>query len=141
MKEIGTVISVKGNSVVVEVQKKAVCRSCGRCGGHISFSRDSIIIEAVKTGNPGPGDLVELEIPDSDYLRLSLLVYALPLVCAGAGYGGGWLLGRLLGNPSTWGWFFALGCFALCFVWLRNYDIATTQARKYMPIARPVQEE
>ncbi|MGI6162999.1 MAG: SoxR reducing system RseC family protein [Bacillota bacterium] len=141
MKEIGTVISVKGDSVVVEVQKKAACRSCGRCGGHISFGGDVIIIEAIKTGDPGPGDLVELEIPDSDYLRLSLLVYGLPLVCAGAGYGGGWFLGRLLGSPSTWGWIFALGGFALSFVWLRSYDTAATQARRYMPIARPVQED
>lgn len=50
VKEAGRVISVKGNSVIVEVQRKAACSSCGRCGGHISFSGDSLLVEAVRIG-------------------------------------------------------------------------------------------
>jgi positive regulator of sigma E activity len=141
VKEAGRVISVKGNSVIVEVQRKAACSSCGRCGGHISFSGDSLLVEAVRIGDPKPGDLVELEIPDEDYLRLCLLVFGLPLICAGAGYGIGWVMGSVLGSAPAWAAVLALGGLALSFVWLKGYDIASTQARRYMPVARPLEQD
>ncbi len=141
MKEIGTVVSVKGNSITVNVKRKAACSGCGRCGGHLSFGGDSMIIEAVKTGDPKPGDLVELELQDVDYLRVSFLVYGLPLLSAGAGYAGGWFLGKMLGNASVWAWVFALGGFALSFAWLRNYDIGLREVGKYKPVARPLRED
>jgi positive regulator of sigma E activity len=103
LQEIGIVISVNDRSVTVEVKRKDACSTCGRCGGHLSLGGDSMIVEAVKTGNPKPGDLVKLELPDDDYLRLSFLVYMLPLLCLGLGYAGGWFLGKVLGNPSVWG--------------------------------------
>lgn len=141
MKETGTVISVKGNSVTVKVKRKAACSGCGRCGGRLSLGGDSMIVEAVKIGDPKPGDLVELELPDTDYLRVSFLVYGLPLLSAGAGYGGGWFLGKMLGNASVWAWVFALGGLAVSFAWLRNYDISCSAVGKYKPFAKPLQED
>jgi|SRR5690554_6001648 positive regulator of sigma E activity len=132
------VVSVQDRSVTVEVKRKDACSTCGRCGGHLAPGRDVMVVEAVKTGNPKPGDLVVLELPDEDYLRLSFLVYMLPLLCLGLGYALGWLLGRFLGNPSVWGAVFAAGGMVACFAWLRSYDAASRKTGKYMPVARPL---
>jgi positive regulator of sigma E activity len=140
LQEIGIVISVNDRSVTVEVKRKDACSTCGRCGGHLSLGGDSMIVEAVKTGNPKPGDLVKLELPDDDYLRLSFLVYMLPLLCLGLGYAGGWFLGKVLGNPSVWGAMFAVGSMATCFAWLRSYDASSRKTGRYMPVARPLDD-
>lgn len=141
MQEIGTVISVKDESVMVSVRRKDACRNCRRCGGHLSFGGDSMIVEAVKAGNPKPGDLVALELPNADYLQISFLVYVLPLLSCATGYAGGWFLGRLLGNASVWAVVFAVGGLAACFAWLRNYDASCTKAGRYMPVARPLGDD
>ncbi|HHT84883.1 MAG: SoxR reducing system RseC family protein [Bacillota bacterium] len=140
MQEIGTVISVKDRAVIVEVSRKEACSTCGRCGGRLSLGGDTMIVEAVKTGNPKPGDLVVLELPDADYLRLSFLVYMLPLLSLGLGYAGGWFLGSFLGNASVWAAVFAAGGLVGCFAWLRSYDAASRKAGKYMPVARPLDD-
>jgi positive regulator of sigma E activity len=140
VKEIGTVISVKERSVIVNVKRKDACSSCGRCGGHLSLAGDSMIVEALKTGDPKPGDQVILELPDVDFLRLSFLVYMLPLLCLGLGYAGGWFLGSLLGNPSLWAGVFAAGALVGCFAWLRSYDASSRKSGKYMPLAKPLDD-
>jgi len=139
LKEMGSVISVQeDNLVTVQVKKRAACEGCGRCGGQISSSGDSLVIEAVSVADLKPGDLVELEISDSNIVRLSFLVYGLPLVSAGVGYGLGWGLQRIFGVSYLLQPALAVLGFLLSFVWLRHYDKVTMESRKYMPIARPV---
>jgi len=100
-----------------------------------------LIVEAVPLGEVKPGDLVELEMTGRDYLRLSFLMYVLPLLGAGAGLGIGYLLGRALGNPGLWGGVFALGFMAGSFLWLSQYDKAAAKTGRYLPLARPVRED
>jgi len=139
VKELAVVVSVQDTSVVVEVKRKAACEGCGRCGGRISSGGDSLIVEARPVGQMKPGDLVQLELPDSDYVRLSFLVYGLPLLSAALGYGIGWSIVRFLGGPQVFEWFLTILGFALSFVWLRRYDRLSTQSKRYMPLARPVE--
>lgn len=140
MREIGKVLSIEGQKVVVEVERGAACQSCGRCGGHISFGDKHMMVEAVYIGHVELGDYVELEIPDRDYLRLSFLLYVFPLLNAGVGYGLGFLLGKSLGQGQIFAWAFALGGMALSFLWLRHYDVQTQKEGRYLPMARPLKD-
>ena len=100
MKEIGTVVGVDGDRISVSVKRSAACEKCGKCQhAHITFGDNSnLIVEAISTSAVKPGDLVELEITGQDYLRLSFLLYVLPLLGTGVGFALGWFLGRLSGT-------------------------------------------
>ena len=143
MKEFGRVTGVSGGRITVAVKRTAAGDRCGRGRhAHIGFGEnESLIVEAVPVGEVKPGDLVELEMHARDYLRLSFLMYLFPLLGAGAGLGIGYLLGRTLGTPGLWGGVFAVGFLAGSFLWLNLYDKAAAKTGRYLPIARPVQEE
>ena len=131
-------ISVDEKRVRVEVEKTPACSGCGRCG-HISFGVNSIMVEAAYEGEIRPGDLVELEISDSDYLRLSFLLYLLPLISLGLGYLVGHLIGGSLGIAGVMGVFFGTGFMALSYYWLRQYDKMSKATGRYLPFARPLE--
>lgn len=139
MKEVGKVISVDGHRVRVEVEKTSACSGCGKCG-HISFGENSLMVEAAYEGDIRPGDLVELEISDSDYLRLSFLLYLLPLISLGVGYLVGHLIGAGLGMAGVMGAFFGAGFMALSYYWLRQYDKTSKASGRYLPFARPLDD-
>ncbi|HHY75269.1 MAG TPA: SoxR reducing system RseC family protein [Firmicutes bacterium] len=143
MKEFGRVTGVSGGKITVAVKRTAACERCQQCRhAHIGFGENEmLIVEAVPVGDVKPGDLVELEMTGRDYLRLSFLVYVLPLLAAGAGLGIGYLLGRAMGNPGLWGGVFAIIGMAGSFLWLNQYDKAAARTGRYLPLARPVREE
>lgn len=142
MKEIGTVVGVSDGKISVSVKRSAACEKCGRCShSHITFADNSTLtVEAISTGDVKPGDLVELEMTGQDYLRLSFLVYVLPMIGTGIGFAVGWFLGRILGNATLWGGIFAVGTFALSFFWLHHYDKVATKTGRYLPLARPLRD-
>ena len=143
MRELGRVTGVSGGRITVAVKRTAACERCGKCRhAHISFGADNtLIVEAVPVGEVKPGDLVELEMTGRDYLKLSFIIYLLPLLGAGAGLGIGYLLGRVLGNGGLWGGVFALGFLATSFLWLNQYDKSAAKTGRYLPVARPVRDD
>lgn len=142
MKEIGTVVGVDGDRISVSVKRSAACEKCGKCQhAHITFGNNSnLIVEAISTSAVKPGDLVELEITGQDYLRLSFLLYVLPLLGTGVGFALGWFLGRLLGNATLWGGVFGVVSFGLSYLWLHHYDKAAAKTGRFLPLARPLRD-
>lgn len=142
MKEIGTVVRIKGGRIWVSVKRTTACDRCGRCQHtHITFADNSTLtVEAIPASEVKPGDLVELEITGQDYLKLSFLIYVLPLLGTGAGSALGWFLGRALGNAGLWAGVFGAGSFAVSFMWLHHYDKAAAKAGRFLPLARPLRD-
>ncbi len=136
MREIGTVVSVGARRITVSVKKTEACASCGQCShAHVRFGdNDTLIIEALPIGEVKPGDKVELEMANRDYLRLSFFIYIVPVLALLAGLGLGWFLGSFLGNGSLWGAAFGLGSLGLSFFWLHNYDKTACETGRYLPI-------
>lgn len=142
MKEIGMAMAVSDGKVTVSVRRTAACAKCGKCGhAHVVFGDNSdLVFEALPAGDIKPGDTVEVEMDSGDVLKASFLIWTMPLVAVGAGYGIGALLGGAIGNSSLWGAVFALGAGALSYFWLHHYDESSRHAGKYLPLARALKD-
>lgn len=140
MREIGKVVSASGGRALVEVQRGAACASCGKCDGHIVFGDKKLVVEAAYVGSVSQGDYVELELPDTDFVRISFLLYLLPIISTGVGYAAGFFLGRSLGMGPMFGVVFAAFGLGASFIWLKHYDAKTTKEGRYLPLARPLKD-
>lgn len=140
MKEYGTALGVNGGRVTVSVKRTAACDRCGKCSHpHIAFGGDgAVTVEAIPIGDIRPGDTVELEMDSGEFLKASFLLWTLPLVAAGGGFGIGWLVGEASGKGGLWGTVFSVCSFALSFVWLHQYDKSARRSGRYLPYARSV---
>ena len=142
MKEYGTAIKVQGRKVTVSVKRTAACDRCGRCSHpDIAFGDNgTLIVEAISEGEIRPGDVVELEMDTGEFLKASFLVWMLPLLSAGAGFGIGYVIGSSAGNGGLWGTVFSLAAAAVSFFWLHEYDKSSQRAGRYLPYARPLRD-
>jgi len=142
VKEYGTAIGIQGSRVTVSVKRTAACDRCGRCSHpHVVFGDNSTMnIDAISVGEIRPGDTVELEMGTGEFLEASFLVWVLPLLAAGIGFGLGWGIGSVAGSGSLWGTVFSVTSFALSFFWLHQYDKSSRKTGRYLPIARAVKD-
>ena len=79
----GKVVQTQGDTLKVCFSRLEACDSCNMCG-----SRDEATV-SIK-GQAQVGDRVEVEMPDAQVLKVSLLTYVIPLI--------GLLLGLWLGT-------------------------------------------
>lgn len=81
----GKVVSYEDGSIKVCFDRLSACGDCGMCG---SGGRPDAIV-SIK-GEAAPGDLVDVEMPDAQVLKMSLITYLIPLI--------GLLLGLFVGT-------------------------------------------
>lgn len=84
MREFGEVIAAKGKMITVRFPRKTACGHCGMCAvkpndAHVDMRMEDTI--GCKTG-----DRVEVNISNGTVLKMSLLVYTMPLVVALIGF-------------------------------------------------------
>lgn len=70
----GKVIDAQGENLQICFSRPGACESCGMCGGG---RNDSI---ATLQGQAVVGDWVEVEMPDAQVLKISLITYLVPLL-------------------------------------------------------------
>ena len=137
---VGVVVAARGTWAEVETSRRAACSGCAEarsCG--VSGANESREIVAVRNGvGAVPGDTVELDLPASAALRLSFLVWVVPLL--------GLVGGAVVGATGSWGvdpdaatLVGALGGAALAYALLRRIDRRAATDRTLTPfIARVV---
>lgn len=116
LEDIGTVVSVSGSSVKVELVRGSGCKSCSMRG--MCFGRNTPAVFDLESDlDLHPGDRVQLEIAPSTRVLSALLVFGLPLLCLFAGYliGSHWLAEL----PSIG---IAFAATALSFIIMRQID-------------------
>jgi sigma-E factor negative regulatory protein RseC len=108
MARVGTVLEVRGEHALIEAARRGVCEGCAdqqSCAVDALGSSDHI--ESVLAHNPvaaGPGDVVEFDLAGHAELRISLLVWVVPLAgliagaIVGANLHGAISLGRDVGT-------------------------------------------
>ncbi len=80
MKELATVINVKGEFAQVRIGRNSACASCGKCG--MTEGQKHVDLYLQNTLDAKVGDHVELEIHETNTSQLALVGYILPLVPA-----------------------------------------------------------
>lgn len=93
MTEICTVTAVNGDKATVKIKRKSACdqchasqngKACGAC--NLFLGDDSFTADVENPIGAQVGDRVTVEASSSDVIRLTALLFILPLVCAGALY-------------------------------------------------------
>ncbi|MCM8762133.1 MAG: SoxR reducing system RseC family protein [Candidatus Omnitrophica bacterium] len=78
LEERGRVVDVKGEIVIVELEKGNNTR-CGSCGICSKGQNGRFFLEAINNGMVKTGDIVVIRIDDSAVLKGVLFIYGLPL--------------------------------------------------------------
>jgi len=91
MKEIGKVIKRLDPKVVqVELKESSACAKCHayrQAGGKCAFSPEGkLTVDAVDNMGASAGDNVEIEVPESSVIFISLLVFIFPLIVFFVGF-------------------------------------------------------
>ncbi|MFO8057184.1 MAG: SoxR reducing system RseC family protein [bacterium] len=83
MPRIGIIVETTGGQAVIETSRRGVCAECGHkssCSLEGALGKD--VPEKVRANNPigaKRGDVVEFDLPGHTELKLSLLIWAVPL--------------------------------------------------------------
>lgn len=91
--EQGTVKEIKNRKAVVRVEKSSACAHCGSRSECDILSGREMLIEVVNDLEAKEGDYVELSVPAGSLLKLSLMVYFLPVVAL--------IVGAVVGNDAA----------------------------------------
>jgi sigma-E factor negative regulatory protein RseC len=78
VEQIGQVVDIKNDRVVVMVRRHDVCDKCGGCGAAISGSGENFV-EAMNTVNAVVGQTVKVSLDTMYVLKASFMVYIVPV--------------------------------------------------------------
>ena len=78
MTRTGKVVSAENGRIKVCFERPEMCAKCGQCS-----QNQETLIEL--EGNADPGDMVEVDLPEGDLLRVSMFAYVIPLIALLAG--------------------------------------------------------
>lgn len=135
MLEKGFVEKASPQTAVVLVERSSACDHCRSRGACEVLSGRTTRIEVENELGAKEGDHVEITIPAASVLKLSFLVYLIPVVAlvAGAYAGNVWAEGR--GSDPTF-YAVAAGVLAMIatFLFIKNLDQAASQpSSEYRP--------
>jgi sigma-E factor negative regulatory protein RseC len=132
--EQGIIEEVSGQKALVRIKKRSACATCESRGNCEVVSGKSMVVEVANDLDAGKGDHVELSVPSGAFLKLSLLVYILPVVALMAGaFAGGEFAAPLHLQPTPAS--IVGGCLAMAvtFYALKRLDRSSRASRKFQP--------
>lgn len=132
--EQGIVDKIVAQNAVIKIQRSSACAKCESKGACHTLSDKEILIEVANDLQAKAGDIVEISVPTSSLLKLSLLVYLLPIVAliAGSYAGGAFAQYRHIHTAlgSIFGGIIAMG---ITFYLLKLFDRAAVSKSEYRP--------
>ncbi len=132
--EQGVIEDVPGQKALVRIKKSSACATCESRGNCEVASGKSMVVEVVNDLGGGKGDHVELSVTSGAFLKLSLLVYILPVVALIAGaFAGGMCAPFLHMTPtlaSVMGGFLVMG---ITFYALKRFDRSLRAKSEFHP--------
>jgi sigma-E factor negative regulatory protein RseC len=134
IKEIGIIERVEGRRAVVRIQKGGSCAACeNRSSCHIDSDRP-LFVEVDNEMGAAEGDRVELSMPTSSLLKLSFLVYMVPVLALvmGAILGAEWAESLGL-SPTSASLLLGGSALAVSFLFLRRLDRFLRHRPEYRP--------
>jgi len=132
--EEGVVLEASKRKALVRIQESSACASCGSRDSCNISSDNNTTIEVTNDLQAKIGDRIQISLPESSLLKLSLLVYLLPVAALVAGACVGAELAWLLNMDSTLASIIS-GCSAMAIVFcvLRWLEGIPDFRNKYYP--------
>jgi len=93
VREIGCVVSVKDEAVVVAMPMSPECEKCGAC--IVAGEGKEVLLLAKNAAGAGAGDTVEIEISAGRVLAAAFIIYMVPIILT--------IVGFLVGSAITGG--------------------------------------
>ncbi|MFC1496397.1 SoxR reducing system RseC family protein [Candidatus Margulisiibacteriota bacterium] len=115
MKETGKIIKMVVDIAEVEIEPSA---ACVRCKGCQVVSSGKMLLLAKNEIGAKVGDKIQVEIPESESIKASFLIFIFPLIALIVGY----FIGVRLFVLEVFGIMFAIMFLGLSFLCLRLYD-------------------
>lgn len=133
--EQGTIEQTESNRAQVRIERSASCSQCESRGACQTVGSKSMVIDVSNSLHAKVGDRVEIGVPTHSFLKLTLLVYLLPVIALiiGAFLGEAW--GHSLGLESSLAAVLVGGLtMGLTFTILRRFDRSAREKKDYQPI-------
>jgi len=134
--EIGLVLKVKNDTIIVKTQRKKMCEHCSskdECST-MSGSSDDLEVEVKNLLGAKQGDFVKLHIPTSSLLILSFLMYMVPVIfLIFGGFIGLELANFLYLDENISSIIFSLTFFIITILIIRYYSNLLAQNKKFTP--------
>ncbi len=136
MGELGKVVEVSadGKFATVRFERKSTCDKCGMCAFGPKDTSVNLTVE--NKLNAKAGDIAEIDVAGHLVLKLSLIVYFIPLAIAILGMG----IGLLLHLPEWACFVLFLGCLAIGFGIVSLIDKKYLKKSKTKPVMVRVYE-
>lgn len=117
--EWGVVTAVSPGKARVKLERKSLCEKCGICS---VWGKDFMLMEVDNSQGARVGDKVKIETPPGKALKISFMLFIIPLIGLFAGIFSGYLLAMWLGLKSLWQAGLGILFFLLGFLVVRWYD-------------------
>lgn len=133
VKEQGIIKKIKGKKVVIRVQQTSACTHC-KSKGSCDVSKREMLIDVDNNLGAKEGDLVELSVPEGAVLKLSFLIYIMPIIALIIGAFAGWVIAESLKTDTTFASIVGGGlCIGLSFYVLKKINKKAEYEEKYFP--------
>ena len=109
----GRVVEAKGGSLKVCFDRPEMCESCGKCGAH-GVHQELVTVQ----GEANVGNWVQVEMPDAQIVKVSLIAYVIPLVFLMAGL----VIGQNVLGTDAWAAGLGIGLMAAGLLVVRLID-------------------
>ena len=109
----GRVVEAKDRSLKVCFDRPEMCASCGKCGAH-GAHQELVTVE----GQAQVGNWVQVEMPDAQVVKVSLIAYVIPLVFLMIGL----VIGQNLLGTDAWAAGLGIGLMAVGLLVVRLVD-------------------
>jgi len=132
--EQGIIEGVMHSKAMVRIQKSSACGQCDSRGACQVMADKAVLVEVANDLNAGVGDYVELSVPATSVIKLSLFVYFLPILGLVAGACVGGALAESLHMSSTLAAMLGAGlALGISFYGLKRFNRAVEAKDEYHP--------
>jgi len=132
--ERGTIEKTDRGKAFVRVQKNSACAHCESKGMCQVDNEREMVVEVENILGVGPGDQVEIMVPTGSFMKISLMVYMLPILAFMFGaFMGDNLAEKLSLNPSLSAIIGGIGLMSIFFYILKKLDKVIGGNRRYTP--------
>lgn len=133
VKEQGIIRKINGKKAVVHVQQTSACAHC-KSKASCDVSKRAMLIEVANNLGAKEGDFVELSVPEGTVLKLSFMIYMMPIIALIIGAFVGWAVAGSFNIDTTFA--SILGgslCVGLSFYILKRINRKAESEEKYFP--------